>query len=88
MDPNQKQFAKRKRDVRMKSEAGRLWATVFPMIVPGFQQSGEKGCGKIPGYLSNQAQTACFDALHTMRCGMLKPGKKFSTRFLPLVDAQ
>jgi hypothetical protein len=39
-------------------------ASLFPMFVTGFQQCGEKQCGKIPRYQSNSAPDLRFLALH------------------------
>jgi hypothetical protein len=46
------------------TRAGKL----VSIFLPGFQQFGEKQCGKESGYLSNTTQAAHFGALHIRRC--------------------
>ena len=43
-------------------------ANQIPFLIPGFQQFGEKECGKELHCVSKRTQGVCFDALHTIRC--------------------
>jgi hypothetical protein len=45
-----------------------LAANQIPFLLPGFQQFGEKECGKELSCGSKSAQAAWFGALHTIRC--------------------
>jgi hypothetical protein len=47
---------------------GRYLATLLPMFVPGFQQTGEKGCGKMLGDEGNHTPFRPFHALHCIEC--------------------
>jgi hypothetical protein len=43
-------------------------ANQIPLLLPGFQQFGEKECGKAQSCAGNRTQAACFVALHWIRC--------------------
>jgi hypothetical protein len=43
-------------------------ANQIPLLLPGFQQFGEKECGKAKSCAGNRTQAACFVALHWIRC--------------------
>jgi len=43
-------------------------ANQIPFFSPGFQQFGEKQCGKELSCAINVTHIACFDGLHCIRC--------------------
>jgi hypothetical protein len=44
-------------------------ANALPFGFPGFQQFGEKECGKGLQRATKRTCAACFDALHMIMCG-------------------